>query len=198
MLSVLLQALLLLPPLAADEAVARQSPPAEYRIGPEDVLNISVWQNPELTRTVPVRPDGRISLPLLNDVEAAGLTPSQLQQGLVNGWKEYVPNAVVSVVVSEVNAYKVSVMGKVLRPDRYKLRSPATVLDVLALAGGFQEWANPEEIVVLRQEVRPPAKAGETPAASVRRIRFNYKRVIAQGGELENFSVQPNDIVVVP
>lgn len=198
MLSVLLQALLLLPPLAADEAPARQAAPAEYRIGPEDVLNISVWQNAELSRTVPVRPDGRISLPLLNDVEAAGLTPTQLQQGLVNGLKEYAPNAVVSVVVAEVNAYKVSVMGKVLRPDRYKLRSPATVLDVLALAGGFQEWANPEEIVVLRQEARPPAKAGEAPAASVRRIRFNYKRVIAAGGELENFWVQPNDIVVVP
>lgn len=196
MLSVLLQALLLLPPLAADEAVA--SPPAEYRIGPEDVLVISVWQNPELTRTVPVRPDGRISLPLLNDVDAGGLTPSQLQKGLVNGLKEYVPNAVISVVVSEVNAYKVSVIGKVLRPDRYKLRSPATVLDVLALAGGFQEWANPEEIVVLRQEARQPGKAGEAPATGVRRIRFNYKRVIAQGGELENFSVQPNDIVVVP
>lgn len=198
MLSVLLQALLLSPPLAVDEATARQPSPPEYRIGPEDVLNISVWQNAELSRIVPVRPDGRISLPLLNDVEAAGLTPTQLQQGLVNGLKEYAPNAVVSVVVAEVNAYKVSVMGKVLRPDRYRLRSPATVLDVLALAGGFQEWANPEEIVVLRQEVRPPAKTGEAPAVSVRRIRFNYKRVIAAGGELENFSVQPNDIVVVP
>ena len=168
----------------------------DFRIGPEDTLAISVWQNNELTRVVPVRPDGKISLPLIDDVVAAGLTPTQLADVLKKRLAEFIPNAVVNVVLNEINSFKVSVLGKVTRPDRYKLRSPTTVLEVLALAGGFQEGAS-DDIVVLRSEGFPSQGLGGT-GKTFRRIRFNYKRAISVGGETDNFSLQPGDIVVVP
>ncbi len=171
----------------------------EYKIGPEDVLSIAVWQNAELSRVAPVRPDGKISLPLLNDIQAAGLTPMQLRNSLREKMKEYMPASAaseVSVLVGEVHSFKVSVIGKVQRPDRYKLRSPTTVLDILAQAGGLQEYANSERILVLRPE--PFFVQGREPGKTFKRFIFNYKRVIAAGGETENFTLQPGDIVIVP
>jgi polysaccharide export outer membrane protein len=163
---------------------------AEYRIGPEDVLAVSVWQNAELSRTVPVRPDGKISVPLVNDVQAAGLTPMELRESLIVKLREFMPTAEVSVVVTEMNSFKVSVIGEVKRSERYRLRGPASVLDVLAMAGGFQDWANRDRIVVLR------LKSG--PNREFERIPFDYKKVISPGGESANFRVQPDDIIVVP
>ena len=190
--------LLMLMPLLAPVAGTPEDPPAtvplrpaEYRIGPEDVLAISVWQNAELTRTTPVRPDGKISVPLVNDVQAAGLTPMELRASLIAKLHEFMPDTEVSVVVTEMNSFRVSVIGEVKRSERYKLRGPATVLDVLAMAGGFQDWANRERIVVLRPR---PAQAG----VNFERIPFEYKKVIAPGGESGNFMVQPDDIIVVP
>lgn len=189
---------LLLAPVAeaaqdAPPATAAAATPAtaEYRIGPEDVLAISVWQNAELSRAVPVRPDGKISLPLVNDVQAAGLTPMELREALIVKLREFMPTAEVSVVVTEMNSFKVSVIGEVKRSERYRLRGPATVLDVLAMAGGFQDWASRERIVVLRPRSGP---AGD----SFERIPFDYKKVLAAGGESANFRVQPDDIIVVP
>lgn len=177
------------PPATA--AAAATPATAEYRIGPEDVLAISVWQNAELSRAVPVRPDGKISLPLVNDVQAAGLTPMELREALIVKLREFMPTAEVSVVVTEMNSFKVSVIGEVKRSERYRLRGPATVLDVLAMAGGFQDWASRERIVVLRPRSGP---AGD----SFERIPFDYKKVLAAGGESANFRVQPDDIIVVP
>ena len=167
----------------------RDQPPelGEYRIGPEDMLQISVWKNDAMSRTVPVRPDGKISLPLLNDVQAAGLTPMQLRDVLIKRMVEYVPAPEVSIIVLEVRSFKVSVIGEVPRPGRYELKSWTTVVDVLAMVGGFTQFASRSRIVVLRPE-------GKT----MKRIPFNYKKVIAAGGEAENIFLQPGDIILVP
>lgn len=192
-------AMLLLPLLQAAQARPAAPNPLggpDYRIGPEDVLIISVWQNPELSRTVSVRPDGKISLPLVNDVQAAGLTPLELREALIKALRDYMPSPEVSVGLSEMNSFKVTVMGEVKRPDRYRLRGPATVLDLLAQAGGFQEWANRDRIVVLRPRASrsPGGKAGE----EFERIPFDYKKVTSPGGEASNIAVRPDDIIVVP
>jgi polysaccharide export outer membrane protein len=129
-------------------------------------------------------------------VQAEGLTPSKLAAVLEEKLKEYMPSGQVSVIVTEVHSFKVSVIGKVQRPDRYRLRSPTTVLDALAMAGGLQEYADGDKIVVLRPQtfVSGRYQTGKT----FRRIPFNYKKVITVGGETENFAVQPDDIIVVP
>jgi polysaccharide export outer membrane protein len=158
----------------------------EYQIGPEDVLDISVWKNPELSRTVPVRPDGKVSLPLLNDFRAAGLTPSDLREQLVARLSDFVPTPEVSVIVREVHSRKVAVVGAVKTAGRYELKSPMTVLEAIALAQGFTDFAARDRIVVLRQS-----------GGTTTRIPFNYRK-IADGMEQENFFVRPGDIVVVP
>jgi polysaccharide export outer membrane protein len=149
-----------------DHALAQAQEVGEYRIGPEDVLDISVWNNSAISRTVPVRPDGKISLPLVNDVQAAGLTPNQLRSVLLK---------------------KLSVIGEVKKTGRHELKGRATVLDILAMAEGFGEFAGRGRIVVLRPE-------GKT----MRQIPFNYNKVMSNNGALENFFLQPGDIIVVP
>jgi polysaccharide export outer membrane protein len=169
-------------------ALAQSGPePALYRIGLADVLDISVWNNAAVSRTVPVRPDGKISLPLLNDVQAAGLTPMQLRDALAEKLVAYMPTPEVSVIVREVQSFRVSVIGEVRKPDRYDLRGHATVLDALAMAGGFAEFAARTRIVVLRQN-----------GTTVKRIPFNYNAVISANGERVNFLLEPGDIVLVP
>ena len=162
-------------------------PIEQYRIGPEDTLAISVWKNEALSRTVPVLPDGMISMPLVHDVQAGGLTPMQLRDILVQKLNEFLPNPEVSVIVTEVKSFKVSVIGEVTKPARYELKSWTTVLDVLALAGGFTTFASRNRIVILRSE-------GKT----MKRIPFNYNKVVASGGEGEDFHLRPGDIVLVP
>jgi len=159
----------------------------DYRIGPEDMLDIAVWNNTAISRTVPVRPDGMISLPLLNDVQAAGLTPMQLRDVLIKKLAEYTPTPEVSVIIREVHSFKISVIGEVKRPGRHELKSRATVLDALALAEGLSEFAARGRIVILRPD-------GNT----LKRIPFNYNKVVSSDGELGNFQLQPGDIVVVP
>ena len=158
-----------------------------YKIGPEDVLAITVWKNDPMSRTVQVRPDGMISLPLIDDVSAAGLTPVQFRDVLVKRMSEFIPNPEVSVIVTDVRNYKVSVLGEVLKPGRFELKSYTTILDVIAQAGGFTQFAARGKIVVLR----PVGK-------SMKRIPFNYNKVVAAGGEEENIYLQPGDIVLVP
>ena len=159
---------------------------AEYTIGPEDVLDISVWKNPELSRKVPVRPDGKVSMPLINDIQAAGLTPSELREQLAKRLAEFVPSAEVSVIVSEVQSLKVAVVGAVKTPGRFMLKSPATVLECIALAQGLTEFAARDRIVVLRQN-----------GTTTTRIPFNYNKV-ANSDDQDNFFVRPGDIIVVP
>ena len=165
---------------------------ADYVIGAEDVLDIAVWENTALTRTVPVRPDGKISLPLLDDVQAAGLTPMQLRQRLVSGLAEYISSPAVSVVVREVHSFKVAVLGQVKAPGRYEIKDRATVLEVLAIAGGITEFAARGRIVLLRNE-------GATP----RQIPVPYDRLTKSAAAPAlsspgNFCVSPGDVIVVP
>ena len=183
-------------PAPAAAAPALEPDGYEYRIGPEDMLQIVVWQNVELSRVLPVRPDGKISLPLVNDVQAAGLTPMQLRDSLKEKLAQYVPAAEISVIVGEVQSFNVSLIGKVQRANRYKLKGPTTVLDLLALAGGFAEFADTDRIVVLRPE--PFVVQGRRTGQTFKRIPFNYKKVVSAGGESDNVLLQPGDIVVVP
>jgi polysaccharide export outer membrane protein len=176
---------------------AQSQPPgdetvAEYVIGPEDVLDIAVWDNTAVSRTVPVRPDGKISLPLLNDVQAAGLTPAQLRETLKKALRDYIPQPAVSVIVREVHSFKVTVIGEVKAPGRYELKSQATVLDLLAMAGGLNEFAARGRIVVLRHD-----------GSITRKIPFAYDRVTASKRDskdttTDNFYLQPGDVLFVP
>ena len=167
----------------ADRAPA--APTGDYRIGPEDVLSISVWKNDTLGGEMPVRPDGMISLPLLNDVQAAGLTPMELRDVLVKRLSEYMPAPEVSVILKEIKSPKVSILGEVTHPGRYDLRGRTTVLDLLALAGGLTEFASRSRIVILRADGSGP-----------NRIRFDYGKA-TQDGSRENIELRPGDIVLV-
>src|SRR5438309_7580653 len=172
----------------AEESGSRPtSEQGDYRIGPEDVLDIAVWNNTAISRTVQVRPDAKFSLPLLNDMQAAGLTPMQLRDVLIKKLAEYTPTPEVSVIIREVHSFKVSVIGEVKKPGRHELKSRATVLDALAMAEGLGEFASRGRIVILRPD-------GNT----LKRIPFNYNKVVSADGELENFMLQPGDIIVVP
>lgn len=122
----------------------------DYQIGPEDVLEISVWKNADLSKVVNVRPDGKISLPLIGDVQAAGLTPYQLRDAIMKRLKEYQEVAIVSVVVQSVNSYKVFILGEVRAPGVYQLKSRTTVLQAISLAGGFNQFASKNKIVLVR------------------------------------------------
>ncbi len=158
-----------------------------YRIGPEDVLQISVFSNEALSRTVPVRPDGMISLPLLNDVRAAGLTPMELRDSLMKKLVEFVPSPEIAVIVTEVRSFMVSVIGQVSKPGRYDLKGSATIVDSLAMAGGFKEFAARSRIVVIRSE-----------GGVQKRLRFDYDRLSAPKSPQENFPLRPGDVVMVP
>jgi polysaccharide export outer membrane protein len=157
-----------------------------FRIGPEDVLDVQVWKNDELSRVVPVRPDGMISLPLVNDIRAAGLTALELRDAITQRLSEFVPSPEVSVIVREVRSVKVAVLGAVRMPGHYEVKSAATVLEMIARAQGLNEFADRGRIVVLRQN-----------GAATTRIPFNYRKV-AEGSEQDNFYVRPGDIIVVP
>ena len=162
-------------------------PPSGYTICLEDLLDVTVWNNAGISRTVPVRPDGKISLPLLDDVQAAGLTPKQLKDDLARGLAKYISAPEVSVIVREIHSLRISVLGEVNKPGRYDLKSRASVLDAIALAGGFSPYAVRSKLVILRV-------AGST----VKRIQCNYNKVVAAEAEPESFFLQPGDTLVVP
>ncbi len=171
---------------AAAATAALESAPVEYRIGAEDVIEVSVWRNDSVGRVVPVRPDGMISLPLLNDVQAAGLTPMELRQALTDKLAAFISRPEVSVIVREVHSAKVSVLGEVAHPGRYELHGPTTVLEILARAGGLSPFATKSQIVVLR----PRGTWNE-------RIRIDHDRMIASQTE-ELVVLRGGDLVYVP
>ena len=158
-----------------------------YRIGPEDIIQISVFGNEALTRTVPVRPDGMITLPLLNDIKAAGLTPMELRDFIMKRLVEFIPSPEVAVIVTEVRSLMVSVIGQVMKPGRYDLKSAGTVIDALAMAGGFKEFAARSRVVVLRNE-----------GGATKRLPFAYDRMTAGKSRQDNFPLRAGDIVMVP
>ena len=164
------------------------TPPLEtdYRIGPEDVLSIVVLGHLDYTRTVPVRPDGRISLPAVNDVMAAGLTPQELRMRLTESFSKFINSEglEVSVIVTEVHSVKVSVQGNVRTPMRFELRSRTTVLDALAMAGGFTDYAKRDQIIVRRAD------------GTV--LRFNYDRFLEKPEANELIVLRGGDNVIVP
>ena len=174
------------PEVAQAQAKAANSDPA-YTIGAEDVLTVNVWKEPDISRSVPVRPDGKISLPLLNDVQAAGLTPQQLADSIRDGLKKYMSDPEVTVIVTAVNSRKVYVLGEVTKPGVIPLLSGMTVLQALASSGTFTQFANLKGIYVLRTENGKQVKH-----------LFNYKAVVKGQNEQENIELKPGDTIVVP
>ncbi len=163
------------------------TPPPDYVIGPEDVLTVVVWREKDLTAEVMVRPDGMVSLPLLNDVEAAGLTPEQFRQKLTEAASRFVESPNVSVMVKAINSRRVFITGEVAKPGPYGLIGPTTVLQLIAQAGGLLEYADQKNINVMR-----------TANGKVTMFRFNY-RDVARGRRVEqNILLKPGDTVIVP
>jgi polysaccharide export outer membrane protein len=167
-------------------AKAGSSDSTQYRIGPEDLLHVSVWGNEELTNDVVVRPDGKISIPLVQDIRAEGLTASELADSIHQKLLPFIKDPNVSVIVMQINSPKFSVMGYVSKPGTYPLRGDVTVLQALSQAGGFTPFASPKKIKLIRN-------AGEK--QEIR--KFNYYDMIDNGGE-GNFLLKPGDTIVVP
>jgi len=165
--------------------VATQDP--NYVIGSQDMLDISVWREPDFSRTVPVRPDGKISLPLLNDMQAAGLTPSQLAEELTKSLNKFVTNPQVTIIVTQINSQRFYVLGEATRPGAYTLIPDMTILQALSNAGGFTTYANAKKIYLLRQENGKQQK-----------LSFNYKDVISGKRTEQNIALKNGDTIVVP
>lgn len=160
---------------------------ADYKIGPQDVIRIDVWKEPDISRTIPVRPDGKISLPLLNDVQAAGLTGMQLAGSLRESLSKYLTSPQVTVTVQEINSRRVYITGEVTRAGALPLLPGMTVLQALSSAGGFTQFAKLKNIYVLRTE---DGKQVKHP--------FNYKEVVKGNLADQNILLQPGDVIVVP
>jgi polysaccharide export outer membrane protein len=172
------------PPVAAAPGV---NLPPEYTIGADDVLSIVFWRDKELTADVTVRPDGKISLALLNDVQASGLTPAQLKDRIVEESKKYVEDPNVTVVVKEIRSRKVFIAGEVRKPGPYLLTGAMTVLQMISIAGGLADYAKPDKISIVRVENGKPVS-----------FRFNYKEV-SEGKKLnQNIQLKPGDTIIVP
>jgi polysaccharide export outer membrane protein len=172
---------------AARGAESAAEAPADYIIGPEDVLTVVYWRDKDMTSEVAVRSDGKISLPLLNDVQAAGLTPKQLRDWLVEASKEYFEDPAVSVGVKLMNSRKVFITGEVYKPGPYPLVGPTTVLELISLAGGLKDYADRKNILIVRNE-----NGRQTS------YLFNYKDVVSRKNLKQNIELKPHDTVIVP
>jgi len=161
---------------------------SDFVIGAGDVLMVNVWRETEISRTVPVRPDGKLSLPLVGDVIANGRTPKQLEEEITQRLHGYIANPQVTVVLQEVKSKKVNILGQVAKPGTYDMRPQMTVLDAIALSGGLKDFARVRKIYVLRVD------ENGTP----RRYRFNYKDVIKGRKLAQNIQMQSRDTIVVP
>ena len=194
----LLVGVLLSAPLAFAQDAQKTDPPpktappvtsvdADYKIGAQDVLRIDVWKEPDISRTIPVRPDGKVSLPLLNDVQAAGMTTMQLAALLRESLAKYLTNPQVTVTVTEINSRRVYITGEVTHAGALPLLPNMTVLQALSSAGGFTQFAKLKTIYVLRTE---DGKQVKHP--------FNYKEVVKGNLPEQNILLQPGDVIVVP
>jgi len=159
----------------------------EYTIGAQDVLRIDVWKEDQLTRTVPVRPDGKVTLPLLNDVQAAGLTPMQLANEIGEDLKKYLNNPAVSVTVVQINSRRIYVTGEVAKPGALPMLPNMTVLQALSSSGGFTQFAKTKKIYVLRTEAGVQTK-----------LPFNYNDVVKGKKAEQNIQLRSGDVVIVP
>lgn len=159
-----------------------------YVIGDDDVLSINVWKEAEVSRTVPVRSDGKISLPLAGEVQASGQTPLQLEKVLAAKLQSFISEPEVTVIVTEIKSQKFNILGQVNKAGTFPLTNSLTVLDAIALAGGFRDFAKQKSIYILRQN----------PDGSEVRLPFNYKDVIKGKNSAQNIKLQPRDTIVVP
>ena len=159
-----------------------------FVIGNDDVLAVNVWREPDISRSIPVRSDGKISLPLVGEVQAAGQTPLKLESEIANRLKSYISEPEVTVMVQQINSQKFNVLGQVLHPGSFVITNSPTVLDAVALAGGFRDFAKQKSIYVLRQN----------PDGTQSRLSFNYKEVIKGIKPEQNVKLQPRDTVIVP
>jgi polysaccharide export outer membrane protein len=158
---------------------------SQYVIGPEDILYIHVWKEENLSRTVPVRIDGKISLPLIDETQAAGMTPLQLKEILIKRFRDFVDIPNVSVIVMEANSFKVFISGQVRTPGVIRLRSETSILQLIPMAGGFTDWANEKKILAIRKE-----------GGQEKRITINYRRIV--DGKDPNFILKAGDTIIVP
>ena len=178
-------------PLPASNTPASRVPavhPANYVVGIGDVLEINVWKESELSKTVPVRPDGMITLPLVGEIKAAGSTPDQLKEQLTSALQKVVTDPQVTVMVVSVSSLSFNIMGNVNRPGYYPLTRPMTILDAIAISGGFRDFAKEKKIYVLRTG----------PNGAQQKIMFNYKDVIKGKKMAQNIMLQPHDTLVIP
>jgi polysaccharide export outer membrane protein len=159
-----------------------------YIIGPSDVLAINVWKEPDISRSVPVRSDGKISLPLVGELQAGGQTPKQLEQDITKKLASYIAEPEVTVMVQESKSQRINILGQVARPGAYQLTSSMTVLDAIATAGGFKDFAKQKSIYILRQ----------SSDGKQARLPFNYKDVIKGKNTEQNVRLEARDTVVVP
>jgi polysaccharide biosynthesis/export protein len=173
---------------AESPSTAAKAHNASYVIGNSDVLTVTVWKEPDVSRSVPVRPDGKISLPLVGEIQATGRTPLQLEEEIADKLQTYINKPDVTVIVQEINSEKFNILGRVIKPGSYPLSGSATVLDAIATAGGFQDFAKQKSIYILRS----------TPAGGQSRMTFNYKDVIKGKHPEQNIKLEPRDTIVVP
>jgi polysaccharide biosynthesis/export protein len=159
-----------------------------FVIGNDDVLAINVWKEPEISRSIPVRSDGKISLPLVGEVQAAGSTPLKLEQDIAARLKNYIEEPEVTVIVQQVNSQKFNILGQVNKPGAYPLTNSPTVLDAIAIAGGFRDFAKQKAIYILRQNSD----------GTQSRWPFSYKEVVKGKNTAQNIKLQPRDTIVVP
>jgi polysaccharide export outer membrane protein len=159
-----------------------------YVIGANDVLAISVWKEPDVSRSVPVRSDGKISLPLVGELQAGGQTPRQLEQEIAKRLQNFISEPEVTVIVTESKSQKINILGMVARPGTYLLTGATTILDAVAMAGGFKDFAKQKSMYVLRQ----------APDGAQKRLPFNYKDVIKGKNPEQNIRLLPGDTVVIP
>ena len=172
-------------PVVAGPAVP--AVPPGYVIGPDDVLAVVYWKDKDMSAEYRVRPDGRIALPLINEVEAAGLTPDELQKKITEESKKYLEDANITIVVREINSRRLFITGEVNKPGVYPLTSPTTVMQLISLAGGLREYANSKNITIMR-----------TDGGKQISLKFNYKEVAAGKNLRQNIELKPGDTVVVP
>ena len=163
------------------------APPGDYVVGPDDVLGVLFWRDPSLSGDVVVRPDGKITLPLLNEVDAAGLSTEALRKRLTETAGRFLDNPNITVVVRQINSRKVFITGEIAGPGTYPLSSSMTVMQLIATAGGLREYAKKDKIVIMRFE------NGEDTL-----YRFNYKHIIEGKDVLQNIRLKPGDTVIVP
>ena len=181
-------------PQTEKEALIKKQAQAEvaadsenYIIGSEDILYIHIWKEEHLSRTVPVRRDGIISLPLVDEIKAEGLTPLQLKEILAQRFKEFIGDPNITVMVMEANSFKVYVSGQIRNPGVYRLRSETSLLQIIPMAGGFTDWANQKKILIIRKE-----------GGKEKRITVNYKKILKGEDPDSNIILKAGDTIIVP